>query len=374
MRKILFDLRVLSLDWSGIAAYTYNLFKAVCKSNLDYDITYIIKNEDILDKIKKDLDISGLKTIVLNKGIYDLSNFSRIPKIIKSNNFDIYLTTQFFWPYLFIPSKVICMIHDIIPLSHPHLLKFSLKTRYKFVFRIMTRLSLKLSDRVIVNSQTTLDSLKESFGNNLTKNCKILYPALMNLECTDKISMNTDEINRFGRKYILYVGRHDEYKNLLRLVKAYYHLKKDNFPYKLVISGRIDPRYCDALKESIHLGLEQDIVFTDFVTDELLRKLYINAGIVVQPSIIEGFGLTALEPLIYGKICVVSNIPCFKEALKDSVIYFDPFNYNDIKQKISQAYELSDLQIRELNLKGKEILGEYHYQKSVSEFNKILQF
>jgi glycosyltransferase involved in cell wall biosynthesis len=76
------------------------------------------------------------------------------------------------------------------------------------------------------------------------------------------------------------------------------------------------------------------------LSDEDLRLAYATASIVVQPSLVEGFGLTLLEGMASGVPVAASNIPVFREVAGDAVASFDPSNTQSVAQTLERV--LSD--------------------------------
>jgi glycosyltransferase involved in cell wall biosynthesis len=58
--------------------------------------------------------------------------------------------------------------------------------------------------------------------------------------------------------------------------------------------------------------------------DSALAGLYAGALAVVTPSLLEGFGLPALEAAAHGTPAVVSDLPCFAETLGDAALRVPP--------------------------------------------------
>ncbi|MEP6955066.1 MAG: glycosyltransferase, partial [Solirubrobacteraceae bacterium] len=62
------------------------------------------------------------------------------------------------------------------------------------------------------------------------------------------------------------------------------------------------------------------VVAAGDVDDDTLAALYAGALAVVTPSLLEGFGLPALEAAAYGTPAIVSDLPCFAETLGDAAL------------------------------------------------------
>jgi len=59
---------------------------------------------------------------------------------------------------------------------------------------------------------------------------------------------------------------------------------------------------------------------------------------VVNPSLFEGFGLSANEAYCIGKHSLLSDIPPHREQVSDEVTYFDPHDPKDLADKLSTIY------------------------------------
>ena len=66
---------------------------------------------------------------------------------------------------------------------------------------------------------------------------------------------------------------------------------------------------------------------------------YREAGVVVAPSIFEGFGLTPMEAIACGVPVVASDIPTHREFLGDAPHYFAPENVDALVAAIRRARE-----------------------------------
>ena len=73
------------------------------------------------------------------------------------------------------------------------------------------------------------------------------------------------------------------------------------------------------------------------VTDSELSDLYRNATALVFPSLMEGFGLPALEALANNCPVIVSDISVFHELLGAAAIYFNPRSVDDLVKILKRA-------------------------------------
>jgi len=140
--------------------------------------------------------------------------------------------------------------------------------------------------------------------------------------------------------YVLYVGNAYPHKNIELLIQSFAHALRDGTnddSATLVLVGKEDYFY-RRMKRIVHdMGLEKSVIFFGYANDTELANLYANAQVFVFPSLMEGFGLPALEALSFGCPVVASDIPIFHEILGNNALYFDP-NDSTSLSKILRVY------------------------------------
>ena len=136
-----------------------------------------------------------------------------------------------------------------------------------------------------------------------------------------------DVRSRFSLKGLIisYIGRHDPYKNIAGLIRAFGHLCTESASeMTLVIGGKIDPRYPEAQRLAASLGLERWVVFTDYLDDATRLALVRASNVFVFASRYEGFGLPPLEAMVEGIPVVASNAASLPEILGDAALLVAP--------------------------------------------------
>ena len=138
-------------------------------------------------------------------------------------------------------------------------------------------------------------------------------------------------------KYILQVGRMNENKNIHNVIKA---LKGLSLHYVCIGDGdHNNSEYvnrCKALAgEDLHFH------FLGWVNSdsELLKSAYANAQVFVVSSYQETFSLVALEGAVHGcNMAMTKTLPIHDFHVFDDCWLFDPYDIDDIKDKIVSAY------------------------------------
>jgi len=147
--------------------------------------------------------------------------------------------------------------------------------------------------------------------------------------------------------YILSVGTIQPRKNYVKLIEAFkmfLALNKQKFQnITLVIVGKKGWLYEEILKAPASFGVENQVKFLDFVTDDDLPSLYAHALCFALPSLYEGFGLPVLEAMSYRCPVVVSNISSLPEIAGKAGVYVDPKNSESIAQGLLTAVRQRNL-------------------------------
>jgi glycosyltransferase involved in cell wall biosynthesis len=164
----------------------------------------------------------------------------------------------------------------------------------------------------------------------------------------------------------LYVGAADYRKNITGLVDAIsiiaekYGVKKSLSVVGSYHQGGRD----DVEKVWKSKGLDPDLIsFHGRTTDEDLIRFYDRSKVVVQPSLMEGFGLTALEGIFVGTCVAGSRNTALEEIILDERALFDPNDPADMAFVIFTLSE-NDVLRREVFNRQKESLKIFSWQRS----------
>jgi len=141
--------------------------------------------------------------------------------------------------------------------------------------------------------------------------------------------------------FLLYVGGLSPHKNLSRLIEAFAAAAPPEA--LLVIAG--DPgdvfhTHRPELRALVErLGLSERVRFTGFVPDEDLVFLYGRADALIQPSLMEGFGLTPVEAMGCGAPVLYSRAGSLPEVVGPAGLAFEPTDTNAIAAAIRTIFE-----------------------------------
>jgi glycosyltransferase involved in cell wall biosynthesis len=85
-----------------------------------------------------------------------------------------------------------------------------------------------------------------------------------------------------------------------------------------------------------------------YVSDAQLRWLYKEASAFVLPSLLEGFGMPALEAALQGLISIISRDSALTEAVNSLAIQADPHSVSEIGEAMASVLALDDTKRNEL--------------------------
>ena len=355
MKKIYIAARFLTQPTTGVQRYGIELSKAIKKvneKNYKYNIKFLAPKNIIHHNTAKYLEV---QTFGWLKG--QLWDQVSLLMFLKLNGNPLVINFSNTLPVFY--SNKIVTIHDIGHIRFPNSYSYSYRKYYKIVIPLM----LKYSRHIITVSEFSKREIANYYGINEEK-ISVIYNGI-----SEKFKPRKKNITE---KYILGVSSIAYHKNFLNLIKAYEKLRTRNI--KLYIVGELNDKIFGKNGKKIieNIKSNENIKFLGRVTDDELIELYSNAQCFVYPSLYEGFGIPPLEAQACGCPVVLSDIPVFREVYKNSAVYFNPTDPQDIADKIDLILSNNDLR-NELSIKGLKNSKKYTWEKSAEAFFKILQ-
>ena len=188
------------------------------------------------------------------------------------------------------------------------------------------RIMVKYADEIIVLSE----SAREYFKNTYNRETVLIHNGIEKPEKKDAEKI-TDLFGITKDGYICMVSRLTAEKGVHYLIDAYNSVKTDK---KLVIAG--DTSDTDDYVAMIKQKAEHNpnIIFTGFISGDVLKEIYSNAYLVTLPSDIEGMSLSLLEALSYGNAVLCSDIPENTLVTEDRAMHFKKSNIDDLAEKL----------------------------------------
>jgi glycosyltransferase involved in cell wall biosynthesis len=188
------------------------------------------------------------------------------------------------------------------------------------------------------------------------------FRVMNNDECRNQIESKY----RISPPFIIYVGRLQARKNILRLVEAFAELSRKGIDEKLVLVGKRDWLADKVLSRADELGLSGKVVCTGYVDWDDLPVFYNAAELFVFPSICEGFGAPVVEAMACGIPVVTSYGSSLEEVADGAAVLADPYSVRSIASAIEIL--LSDVSLRDsLRKKGLKRAANFTLSKKAAQ-------
>jgi glycosyltransferase involved in cell wall biosynthesis len=172
--------------------------------------------------------------------------------------------------------------------------------------------------------------------------------------------------------FVLYLGRLQARKNVLRLVEAFAKLLSRGIKQKLVIVGKQDWRAERVTARVTELGLSNKIIFTGYVDWEDVPIFYNAADLFVFPSICEGFGIPVLEAMACGVPVVTSYGSSLEEVAGGAAILADPYSVDSIADAMARVLAHPDLKLS-LQQQGLKRAAEFNGRRKAAQTMAVYQ-
>jgi len=287
-----------------------DIFDIVKTKISDYEIIHFFGSEYILSHIIEAAKSSN-KKIIVSPIFYDLKS-----------------------PYIY---KLTYIVSKLLPF------RSSIYDRYQLF---------KKADYILPNSKCEKEYIKKCF--DIKEEKIIIIPNGIDLSNINYFINNIEisDIEQIKKEYkingdyILYVGRFDDRKNQLNLIKAFNKITMNKNIYLVLVGSYFkewEYYYNNCLKEA-RKNKHNNIIFIPNIenSDIKLWILYKGAIFHIMPSLYETPGLSSLEAAYCGCKIIVTEGGATREYFKDNAIYVNPNNVNDIAEKIGYLLKNHD--------------------------------
>ena len=281
---------------------------------------------------------------------------------LRQSPYPIHFAGQHFGRHgLFLGKPFIVTVHDLVRICFP----FAREAVREKVGLKLDALGLKKAQHIIaVSAHTKAD---------LVRYLKIPEDKITVVHNgVDHSTFKPAPGKRFDFPYLLYVGTERPRKNLGTLLRAFAILKKDTSAFihfkllKVGSAGRTDEFRRRTISEVRHLGLEGEVIFVDWVSDEDLAGYYSSATALVMPSLYEGFGLPLIEAMACGCPVIASNSSSLPEVAGDAGLLIDPHDPHGLAEAMRQVITEPALRA-ELIEKGFKRTQRFSWERAAQE-------
>lgn len=364
MSKIIVNALQFSNDGAGISRYSHKLSEKLLEKDNNIDV---LCRTDVIDGFENNENLIPV----------NLENTKSYKRIIKEQlqllkvykNYDLVHFLDYATPVLYKGIKV-ATIHDVVVLT--------MKDKYTkgqfLTKKILLENTIKYADKLVCISEFTAKELLTYYPNIDRSKIEVVYngfeykPLKIDNKTSEKILCKFN----INKDYLLFVGTLSPHKNIERIIEAFNKIKKQGYNYQLVICGKKGWLYDEIFDKVKKLKLEDEVIFTDYVTDEELEVLYKNTKLFVFPSLYEGFGFPPIEAMARKVPVLTSREGALPEIVGDAALFCDAYDVDDISGKIIEG--LKDKELRnKLIEKGIKRSEFFSWENTSKKINKIYE-
>lgn len=216
-------------------------------------------------------------------------------------------------PPIAVPGmRSVVTMFDLISLTHPHLhTPHAVRNFRSTVSRAIDRAA-----HIVAISSATGDAVRARYPTASDRisvvPCGVDWPSWPR-RARDRARGRPRTAAR-RRRGMLYVGTIEPRKNVPLIVAAARQLHASGHRIPLTIVGKQGWGGYDVERDIAGLP---GVRYRGYVSDRTLQRLYRESAVFVYPSLVEGFGLPAVEAMAYGALPIVSSDPALCEVVGD---------------------------------------------------------
>ena len=225
-------------------------------------------------------------------------------------------------------SSDIVLCHDIGPLSHPALYLPQTVQQYQTAY---ARLAERRPGLVFV-SQTSQAAFTARFGSDF----RFLRSIPLYVR-SESDGGSQAPVPGVAAPFFLSVGALERRKNHAASIRAFERSGLADAGVTLVLCGSRGDAAAEVAQQAT---ATRGVRLLGYVSDAQLRWLYRNAMAFVLPSLLEGFGMPALEAAQQGLIPIVSGDSALNEAVGGLGLAIDAHDARDIARAMQQVHRL----------------------------------
>jgi glycosyltransferase involved in cell wall biosynthesis len=377
MNKICLDVTNISPGkggaGGGITTYAKNLLlglDTILKESEYPDVEILVVGDPkFLDGIKLDR-IQKIDVLVNNQSILKRNYWLHValPRFLKKNDIKVLHRVVPELPMVK-SSKYIMTLHDFMfdfYLERPKLKSYLGRiNQVKFlILRWMMRMGVSNHDTLLTPSSSIAQEARERFPE---KNLNLTVTKLATNRTVNGIKKTPVSDRDIILGYVAAFYPHKGHKQAIELMKRLKNSARGQNVKLFFRGSAVYKDYYEEIKTMIAKeGLSDRVVMEGFDPNITIEEIYSKYTATLLLSEYEGFGLPVLESQAFAKPVICSDIPVFKENLKNSAIYLSTNpSASEIENMLDKLYDREYLE--SLVEEGGQNVTQYSWNKTSRE-------
>lgn len=356
----------------GVNTYAFELLKNLRKlqdiHDNEHTLIVYLKERPLPDMPEETANFKY--KILQGKGLWILTSLTPY-LFFNPDKLDLFFSPSHYLPPL-APIPLVCSIMDL------GYLEFSGQFTKKVFWQLKwwTARSISISKAVISISESTKDDIVRHYPHSSSKihTTLLAYDSeKFNVGISDKDVRRVKNNYSIVDDYILYLGTLKPSKNIEGLVEAFSKVAIDYPNINLVIAGKKGWMFDSIFTKVKELGLQDRIIFTNFIIERDKPGLVKGAKIFVLPSFWEGFGLDVLNAMACGIPVVASSVGSVPEVVGNAGILVNPKDITSISSGIEKILSMGKSDYNSIVAKELAQAKKFSWEKTARETLKILE-
>lgn len=350
--------------WNNTRGYGRHgraLLSALVRLDAENHYTFFVDTTRLVDSMPPEAQVrlvsSSTPTAVAASanGRRSLGDMWRMSRAMSDRDLDVTLfPTVYSYVPVFSQAKKVVVIHDVIAEKYPEM---TLPNRTARLFwKAKVGLGRWQADAIVTVSDYSRRCIIQHFNSPPERVFVVgeasdpVFRTLDNPELTSNmVSMGIAP----GRRTIVYVGGFGPHKNLETLVAVFdrFASREEFGDILLVMVGEykreVFHSYYDTIKRQVEVrGIAERVIFTGYLPDEELVILLNLATVLVLPSLMEGFGLPAIEAAACGCPVIATAASPLPGLLGEGGLYVDPLRREELDAALTRVLRSAALRER----------------------------
>ena len=342
----------------GYGRHARSLLSALARLDAENQYTFFTDSSDNVETLPAEAEIRLVRTAAptvvaaSSNGHRSARDMWRMSRAMSNPAFDVLL---FPTVYSYVPvlsrAKKLLMIHDVIAETYP---EFTLPNRgARLLWKTKVVLGCWQADAILTVSDYSRQGILRYFNVDHER-------VFIVGEASDPIFRVLDDprptprLDSLGvasnRRSVVYVGGFGPHKNLAALVSTFAELasQREFIDVRLVMVGEYQREvfysHFGTIKQQVEdLGIADRVIFTGYLPDDELVVLLNLSTLLVLPSLMEGFGLPAIEAAACGCPVIATNESPLPRILGDGGVYIDPTQPDELRSTLARVLSSESL-------------------------------
>ena len=287
------------------------------------------------------------------------------------NDIDLFLCPMVSsYPHFYLNKDYVFTLHDMQERYYPSF--FS--KRERFVRWLNNKTLAKNSSKIICESNFVKNDIHKFTGIKEDKINIIQTPPpedFLKVEFLQSSFASIKKKYNLPTKFIFYPAQCWHHKNHIKLIEAFNIVSEKRKDIFLVLTGSQKNNYINVVNKIEELKISEKVIHLGYIDYVDLPYFYKMSQFLIMPTLFESVSIPIYEAFSLEVPVCSSNVVALPEQVGDAGLIFDPFDINDMAEKM--ILFLDDKNLRaEKGAKGLKRILNFNHDQFKTKLLKVL--